>query len=227
MGFRYMSQGKPLVIGITGKIATGKTYFCELFSQVFPGTSIFNADAEAKKLLEENKNLQAIIIKMLGTEILDPETHKISYKKLAEKIFTSDENYQAIVPEIWKETEKKLQKKLSSTSPNINIKKGRGVRFFLVESALLLEAGWGQYCDKIILLKPSKKMHQQYILAKNLSEEAIDQRLSFQSNTASTPPKNIIVVTEKIDRKFLKNRDFLSLLGTGEKSGNYNKNNLK
>lgn len=183
---------KSVIIGITGKIATGKTHFCKLFEQIYPQTQIFNADLEAKKLLKSDQNLKSYIIKTLGSDILEENHTEISHKKLAKKIFSSQENYKKVVPRIWKSVEALLISNIDF------IKQQKGI--LLLESALLFEAQWDKHCDKIILLEPKEETQNQYLANHNLTKKDTQIRLKFQKKS---PQKNnkTIKITEKIKTK--------------------------
>lgn len=189
---------QPFVIGITGKIATGKSYFCQLFQEMYPETSVFNADQEAKNLLKSDHDLKKYITEVLGSNILESRSSEISHKKFAKRLFSSQEIYNAIVPRIWSATELVLQEKLKHHALNKN------TYFFLIESALLWEAGWGKYCEKIIHLEPEKKLHQHYCNARNLSQEDRINRTKLQGLRLPIA-KNILKITEKVSVESIQN----------------------
>jgi len=55
-------------VGITGGIGSGKTTVCRVFETL--GIPVYYADAEAKRLYSENKDLQAALLDAYGPEVL-------------------------------------------------------------------------------------------------------------------------------------------------------------
>jgi dephospho-CoA kinase len=82
-----------LKVGITGGIGSGKSAASKRLAEL--GAYIFDADAEAKKILDENKTVQEQLIQEFGTDIMSPDG-SIHRKKLALKAFSNEEN-QAIL----------------------------------------------------------------------------------------------------------------------------------
>ncbi len=58
-----------LKIGITGGIGTGKSFVCEIFKLM--NIPIYDADSQAKRLVTENIEIKAEIVKLLGAEAYD------------------------------------------------------------------------------------------------------------------------------------------------------------
>ena len=75
-----------LKIGLTGGIGSGKSKVSFVLAKL--GSYIFDADTEAKKLLNNNENIQKDIISEFGSDVLD-YTGKIDRKKLAKVAFTT------------------------------------------------------------------------------------------------------------------------------------------
>ena len=67
-----------LKIGLTGGIGSGKSKVSFVLAKL--GSYIFDADTEAKKLLNDNENVQKDIISEFGSDVLD-YTGKIDVKR--------------------------------------------------------------------------------------------------------------------------------------------------
>ncbi len=76
-----------LKIGITGGIGSGKTTVSKIFGLL--GIPIFEADAEAKKLLDTSPEIKMDLIRHFGKSIYT-EGGKIERKKLAHIIFNNE-----------------------------------------------------------------------------------------------------------------------------------------
>jgi dephospho-CoA kinase len=70
-------------IAVTGSIGSGKSSFCNFISEL--GYPVIKADDISKKILSEDKEIKAKVIKEFGEEsFIDNEINK---KFLSEKIF--------------------------------------------------------------------------------------------------------------------------------------------
>ena len=82
-----------LKVGLTGGIGAGKSTSSLMFKDL--GAFIFDADKEAKRLLDTSESIQNELIKEFGTDILNGE-NKIDRAKLARVSF-QDEYHQFIL----------------------------------------------------------------------------------------------------------------------------------
>lgn len=57
----------PLKVGITGGIGSGKSLITQIFSTL--GIPIWDADAEAKKLMNENVEMKSSLIQTFGEKV--------------------------------------------------------------------------------------------------------------------------------------------------------------
>ena len=85
-----------LKVGLTGGMGTGKSTASDIFRKL--GAFIFDADKEAKLLLDTSKSIQNELITEFGTDILTGE-NKIDRGKLA-RISFQDEEHQFILNSI-------------------------------------------------------------------------------------------------------------------------------
>jgi dephospho-CoA kinase len=74
-------------VGVTGGIGSGKTLICNVFSKL--GIPVFNADNEAKIILNTDKDVISTIKELFGNDIYI--NNSIDRKKLAEIIFNNEE----------------------------------------------------------------------------------------------------------------------------------------
>jgi dephospho-CoA kinase len=74
---------KPLRVGLTGGIGTGKSTVAKIFSVL--GVPVYDADSMAKELMEEDSNLIASIRSEFGDDSFSEE--KLNRQFLADKVF--------------------------------------------------------------------------------------------------------------------------------------------
>jgi dephospho-CoA kinase len=161
-----------LKVGLTGGIGSGKSTASKYLSKL--GSYIFDADTEAKKILAENENVQNDIIKEFGSDILDVDGN-IDKQKLARVAF-QDEDHQLLLnaiihPFVFKELDKQFED-ISSTGKYAS---------FVVDGALLLEAGIDQHLDLILLIASLLKFRVERALKRGtLTREDILRRIDLQ-----------------------------------------------
>lgn len=81
-----------LKVGVTGGIGSGKTLVCKVFSVL--GIPVFNADQEAKNIINSDKDIKLKLKELFGDDIYSD--HGIDAKKLAQLIFNNREAIQRV-----------------------------------------------------------------------------------------------------------------------------------
>lgn len=161
-----------LKIGLTGGIGSGKSTASQVLADL--GAYIFDADKEARKLLEINETVQSELIAEFGTDILGPE-QTIDRKKLA-RISFQDEDHQlrlnaVIHPYIFEEFYSQFES--ISTSGKYPL--------FVVDGALIYESGIDQHLDYILVVTSTLKHRMERALRRgNLTRENIMKRMDLQ-----------------------------------------------
>ncbi|MCB0494732.1 MAG: dephospho-CoA kinase [Cyclobacteriaceae bacterium] len=136
-------MSKPLTVGITGGIGSGKTLVAKLFSLL--DIPVYNADARAKELT--NSQLREPIINVFGEQSFI--NGKLNRDFMAQKVFNNKEQ---------------LAKLNSIVHPAVAIDFEKWVRenssfeYVLKEAALLVEAGSYKQLDKLIVVTAPKKI---------------------------------------------------------------------
>ena len=74
-------------IGLTGGIGVGKTFVADIFQKM--GYTVFSADTEAKKCMQESKDLKSAVIQNFGDEMY--KNGVLQKEKLANIVFNDSE----------------------------------------------------------------------------------------------------------------------------------------
>jgi dephospho-CoA kinase len=100
---------KPLVVGLTGGIASGKTAVSRYFEQL--GVPVIDADVIARKVVEPGEAALDAIVEKFGRKVLD-ETGRLDRKVLRELVFANPslrrELEQLLHPEILRRIKQKI-----------------------------------------------------------------------------------------------------------------------
>ena len=156
-------------LGITGGIGSGKTTACLFFKE--KGAFIFDADIEAKKLLN-NKSIISKIATKIGSKVVINDA--LDIKALSEIVFKSSKFQNNLNQIIWPEILKKI-------SINTVLAQKSKKKLFIVDAALLLEANFQNYFDSTLLITAKKSIRYSRVLIRNnIPKEQIKNRMDLQ-----------------------------------------------
>ena len=157
-------------LGITGGMGSGKSTAAKYFMQ--KGAVVFDADVEAKNHIEKTESLQRLIIQNFGSQIITD--NYLDLNKLSEIVFSSDENQKLINSIVWPEVSI-----LINNAANKAVDKE--TKLFIVDAALLLEAGFIEYFNSILLITAEKSVrYNRILLRENIPEDQIEKRMKLQ-----------------------------------------------
>lgn len=149
-------MNKPLQIGITGGIGSGKSLVCKIFQSL--GVPVYDADSHAKILMTTDGILVDQIKKEFGSLSYD-EKGDLNRKLVSEIVFND---------------EAKLQKLNALVHPRVAYDYDRWLAkyvskpYVLKEAALLFEAGSFTLLDKIIVVTAPEPMRISRVLKRDL-----------------------------------------------------------
>jgi dephospho-CoA kinase len=161
-----------LKIGLTGGIGSGKSTASSFLAKL--GSYVFDADTEAKIILDNNEDVQNNIIEEFGSDVLG-HNGLIDNTKLA-KVAFQDEDHQIILnsiihPFVFRKLDKQFDKILSQNKR----------ASFIVDGALIFESGLDQHLDSVLLIASSLKYRIARALNRGtLSKEEILRRIELQ-----------------------------------------------
>ncbi|MCD6552294.1 dephospho-CoA kinase [Thermotoga sp.] len=155
-----------MVIGVTGKIGTGKTTVCEILKRDY-GAYVVNVDEIGHEILEEVKEK---LVELFGESVL--EDGKVIRKKLGEIVFRSEEKLRKLERLVHPLMRKKVE----------NIVKERS-GLVVIEAALLRRMKLDTLCDHVITVVAKEKK----IVERN---KFARERLKFQKDVI---PQGIVI----------------------------------
>ena len=157
-------------LGITGGIGSGKSTAAKYFQQ--KGGVIFDADIEAKKLITKKNILSQNILKTFASQIATNNT--LDLKKLSKVVFSSAKLQNLLNKIVWPE----VSNAMIDAAKNAGYE---GVNVFVVDAALLLEAGFTEFFNSILLITAEKTIRfNRILLRKNIPKDQIEKRMALQ-----------------------------------------------
>lgn len=157
----------PLTIGITGGIGSGKTTVCMIFEAL--GIPVYNADVNAKRLMNSDINLKTAITEYFGSDIYSGGN--VDRGKLAAIVFND---------------KSALQKLNSMVHPAVasDFERWRNrqtAHYVLEESAIIFENNLSGRFDRIILVTASEEQRVARVRSRDgISKEMVLKRMTNQ-----------------------------------------------
>ena len=132
-----------LKVGLTGSIAVGKTFVCDLFREL--GAHVLDADVAAREVVEPGSAGLATVIESFGEDILLPGGG-LDRAKLGSIVFADAEKRQllnSIVHPLVIEKQNEWLEQVENDDPH-------GIA--IVDAALMIESGGYKRFDKLIVV---------------------------------------------------------------------------
>ena len=155
------------MIGLTGGIGSGKSVVAKVFATL--GIPVFNADDEAKRIMQTSPEIKTKLIEQFGLEIYNE--HGLDKKKLASIVFNDPFQLQllnAIVHPVTIQAAKDWAAK--QTSP-----------YVIKEAALIFESGAADGLFKVIGVTAPLSLRTHRVMQRDgISKEQVDARMRNQ-----------------------------------------------
>ena len=161
-----------LKVGLTGGIGSGKSELSRFFEKW--GAYIFDADKEAKIIIDTKESVQKEIIAEFDTNILNAE-NKIDRKKLA-RIAFQDEGHQLRLnsimhPYVFQEIDKQFD----------NVSSAKKHKIVVVDAALIYESGADTHMDFVIISTSRLRFGAERAIGRgNMTREDFMKRVDLQ-----------------------------------------------
>ena len=164
-----MSNKRPLLVGITGGIGSGKSTVCKLFSLL--GIPVYSADNRAKWLMAHDDKLRNQISTSFGAAAYST-TGELDRVFLAESVFPNPEKIAALNALVHPVVRKDFEQWISQqTAP-----------YLIKEAALLFETGAAKELDYVINVSSPLRVRMARILLRDphRPEEQVNQIINQQ-----------------------------------------------
>jgi len=160
-----------LRVGLTGGIASGKSTVAARMREL--GLNVLNADLLAHQLMEPGQPAYDDVVREFGREILAADG-TVDRKKLGDIVFRDaakrERLNQITHPRVAAAREEQLQQ-MERDGPHA---------LAIIEAALLIEAGYYQKLDRLIVCSCRPGQQMERLRARGLGEEEARQRIAAQ-----------------------------------------------
>ncbi len=160
-----------LRIGITGGLGSGKSTAARFFGE--RGALVFDADLEAKLILQHHVPTRRAVIETFGEAVLN-EGGEIDFGRLAVYAFATPQRQQRLNDIIHHEVIWVAKREFATADQ-------RGVAMFVVDAPLLFEARMEHHLDHTLALVADEELRVKRAMARGiLTEEDIRKRMRLQ-----------------------------------------------
>jgi dephospho-CoA kinase len=186
--WKTSTMNKPLLIGLTGGIGSGKTTVARMFEAL--GVPVFYSDEEAKALYQ-NPEIRKKIAETAGHDVFDGE--ELNRKRLAEKIFTNPELRQKVNDIIHPEVRKSFAE---------FVLRHGDAPYVINEAAILFESGSYRHFHKTILVTAPESMRIDRVRQRDDADtEEIKKRMDAQwSDEQKIPLADFVIDNDHMEQ---------------------------
>ena len=177
-------------IGLTGGIGVGKTFVADIFQKM--GYTVFSADTEAKKCMQESKDLKSAVIQNFGDEMY--KNGVLQKEKLANIVFNDSEKLnelnQLVHPFVQLEFE--------------NWCKNQTSKFVIKEAAILFESRANKGLDAVICVSSPMEVRIKRVMERDKSSrEKVMKRIAMQMPQETKEKLSDFVIINAENEKIL------------------------
>lgn len=168
-----------MIIGITGGIGSGKSYIAQALAQ--RGFAVYDCDREAKRIIAENKEVQAAIIDLLGEEAFIYHQSSIIYNTeyVAKRVFEDPQLLESLNKIVHPAVKKDIcQQSGLSVKRSVSETVCQAKPVLFIESAILFESGLDKLCDKIVVVTAPEETRIARTIARDYQGEATPENIN-------------------------------------------------
>lgn len=188
---------RPLQIGVTGGIGSGKSLVCKIFECL--KVPIYNADERAKYLMSNNRELIASIKDLIGKDAYTVDG-SLDRKKIGEVAFNAPE---------------KLNKLNELVHPAVAldysnwVDQNKGRSYLVKEAALLFDAGTNKSLHKVIVVHAPEVLRIQRVVKRDgrsvddirkiLDQQLPEEERIQRADYVITNDESVLVIPQVIE----------------------------
>ena len=179
-------------IGLTGGIGAGKSYVAQQLTAQC-GIPVYDCDREAKHLMVTSPVIRQQLTALLGTEVYLPDG-QLNKRLIADYLFANEEHQRAVNaivhPAVKADFRQWAAEQEQAGAPAVGI-----------ESAILVEAGFTDLADKVIVVEAPLALRLQRVMERDgATEEEVRARMARQiSDEERRQAADFIIVNDGSD----------------------------
>lgn len=176
------------LLGITGGIGSGKSFVAHLLTRHY-GVPVYDCDAAAKRLENEDPALRAALTAAVGPEVYDARSGELVRPVLARFLFASEE-HAAVVNRI---VHPAVQHDLRRWAEN------QSLPLMAVESAILYESGFDAMVDRVLFVDAPLDVRLSRTMRRDgASRQQIVDRIARQDSDRHRAQADYVILNDAV-----------------------------
>jgi len=173
-----------LRIGLTGRIGSGKSEVGRRLAEL--GAFVLDADRAAHETYAPGTEGFEAVVREFGAGVVGPNG-EIDRRRLGEIVFGDSERRRRLTQIVWPLTRRAVEEEMRRQA-------AAGARVFVVEAALLVEAGWADLFDQVWLVRAPADAVRERLAARGLKADDIEARLAAGTDEAAAAAAATLVL---------------------------------
>ncbi len=166
------TRGRPLIVGLTGGIGSGKSAAAACFEQL--GIPVIDADMAAREVVAPGSEALQQIAAHFGTQLLHPNG-ELDRTALRQRVFSEPRERQWLEALLHPLIRERIVAGLAQAAAR------PGVPYVILSSPLLLETGQDTLVDRVLLIDVDTALQRERVLRRDGSPAAtVDAMMAAQ-----------------------------------------------
>ena len=163
-----MNSHRPLLIGLTGNIGTGKSIVARVLAEL--GAETIDADMVAHEVMRAGTPVHAAVVETFGLEVLGPDG-EIDRARLGSRVFADAAALARLEVIVHPATLEAITQRVAAATATVVV----------VEAIKLIEAGMADGCDSVWVTTCRPEQQTQRIMSeRGASQAEAEQRVRAQ-----------------------------------------------
>ncbi len=164
------TKKKPLIIGLTGPIASGKNEVCKILRR--RGAYVVDADKIGHEVMKPQSDVWHNLVKTFGSKIL-MSGGRVNRRKLGEIVFSNSKLLKKLDRIMHPPMKKEISSLISRLSP-------QKYKYIVINAAVLKEMDLIPLVDEVWVVLAPKKKRLKWLMKKGLSRQRALARIKSQ-----------------------------------------------
>ncbi|MDG2380153.1 MAG: dephospho-CoA kinase [Pirellulaceae bacterium] len=158
-----------LTIGVIGGVASGKTQVARCFEQI--GLTRLDGDAVGHEVLKQPEVKAALRVRW-GDQILDADG-EIDRSSVARIVFNQGDGKKQELEFLEQNTHPAIKARLLAA---IEFARERNLKGVVLDAALMIKAGWDEFCDHLVFVDVPASIRLQRVLDRGWTDTQFEAR---------------------------------------------------